>query len=200
MAFRDEHEAALQRARALELELERAKSDRDRAEKALLEVTGERDDLAAQVAESARKLEAAGITARDAATYRGSGAAVGLIAVMVVAVVGLGLTRTQSPPISEAPSIAVPPQRLSIPAPPKPPPLEVSSCAITSDPPGASLVSKGGELGVTPASIPFDWWRIEGDLELRLDGYRSAVLAPPRIRSSDRSRGACDRHVVLGRL
>lgn len=184
MAFRDEHEAALQRARSLERELERARDARDRAEKKLLEVVIERDALAAEVDQQNRRLEAAGLAAREAVQTRGSVGALGLVGIMVFAVIALGLCRSRYAP--------APPEIRSVSMPP-PPPERLARCEITSNPTGAEIVASrsGRLLGVTPASIAHVDWVVAGGVDVRRDGFVAVHVDAPA------DANACDQLVEM---
>ena len=108
VAFRDEHEAALQRAAALERERERAEREKERAERELARARLERDNLADELAETKRKLAEAGgepiLSPGDRgakAAERGRAAALGFVAIMAIAVIGPAVchsSRSAAPP------------------------------------------------------------------------------------------------------
>jgi len=170
VAFRDEHEAALQRARTLERELKRAEAGRRRAEIERAAALRERDEATAQLHEARRKLGEAPLVARDSAHAGGGIRVVGLVAVAAIAVLGFGLCRS-TPTVPKLPDRTSVEQRSAAPL----------MCEIETRPAGARIFdSRRRLIAVSPSVVARD--RLAGGpIEIRLDGYERVRVAPPKF-------------------
>lgn len=193
MAFRNEHEAALQRAAALERERNRAKREQRRAERQLAEARRERDELADQLDATRRRLIGAGLDEATAIVpqQRGSAAALAFVAVMAAAVIGPTLCHSASrsvPPPIAVPEIAP----VSIPLPPLPE-VELERCTIRSTPAAAEVFLDGQPetIGRTPIWVLRSDWELAGGIEVRLEDHGAVAVPPPP------NADGCDRTIWL---
>ncbi len=200
MSYRDDQDAALARADALQVELDRSRGELERAKSTL----AQRDaDLAAS--EHEREALAARAPAEPAVPVPQPkrihpAISIGFVALGFAAIVGLVTCRRAQQERENAEREKEFERYLShsdLGA------GTLRSCTVRTVPSGAEVVSVDGAgraypMGTTPFSRSIGSWTINGEhLEARLDGYQAIELTEPAI---DWSTSACEATITLAPL
>ena len=171
MAYRDDKEAAYQRADALQRELDRTQAELERTKGKLVETERARDSLAKRVTSDVKPP-----LPLPAPQRRAGGAAISsLFVIGAMSAFALNSSRHHYSP---------PPPPIEMPKSDFADMMVTRQITLNSDPAGAQVYAKrayGDEqlIGTTPLTMSVLDWTVQHQIEVRLDGYKPATVEVP---------------------